>query len=620
MAAVLDELMERANLASAQGRFDDCAALCGEILAALPDSVPALVLAGVALSKMGDPPASIEFFQRAIAIDPRGAPAHLWLSMALRDTGNKLEALSHAQRATTLNPGDPIGIHHLGQCLMDLERFEAALGSLERAAIMAPNVALPQFTLGIAFKALKRNPEATSALRRSVRLNPSSVSALVALRGLLMEEGDTVGAAQVARDVLALEPQSAEATVWLALALLECGKAAEADAYAQQAIDLEPNSAMAYSLLGSIFQIKGDLTVAETHYRRSMELQPKQGSAYLGFARNRKMNDADRPLVDNMQALADDNELSPFDRSQINYALGKGFEDLGDYEQAMRHLDEANRLAFAHKFGNSQDDTWSLESYHRLAQMMTPDFFERHRSGGSASKMPILVVGMIRSGTTLAEQILSSHPSVGAAGEQRFWLESGLSVLTAAGSRVDMPMLGRLAGRYEKLLREIAPGKAHVVDKMPMNYIMLGMIHLAFPGTKIIHMRRHPVDTSLSIYATPNRIRLGWAHDKGNIVLAYREYERLMQRWRDVLPPGTILEVQYEDLVRDPEPATRELIEFCGLEWNDACLRPEENERTVVTPSVWQVRQPVYRTSVARWKKFEPWLGPLAELMPQSGV
>ena len=144
---------------------------------------------------------------------------------------------------------------------------------------------------------------------------------------------------------------------------------------------------------------------------------------------------------------------------------------------------------------------------------------------------------------------------------------------------------------------------------------MLGLIHLAFPNAKIIHTQRHPADTCISIYTTPVRTRLGWAHDKDNIVFAYEQYLRLMDHWHRVLPAGTITDVRYEELVSDQESVTRHLIGSCGLDWDEACLRPDKNLRSVVTPSVWQVRQPIYKTSIERWRKYKPWLGPFAELM-----
>lgn len=606
--------MRNANLAHSQGRWDDCKKFCEAILDVLPVNVPALVLCGVALSKAGDTRRSVGLFERAIAADHTCGPAYLWLSMAFQELGEKAAALLQAQQAVALNPGDPLTLHQYGRCLLDFEQYDAALKTLQRTVEMAPNAAMAHHSLGLAFQSLNRNSEAIIAFRRSVKLEPSSLASLVALRNIFFEEGNSRAAAEAAREVLKLQPDSADANLWLALTLMEVNQATEADLYVHRSLELAPDSAPALSLLGTACQVRGRLEEANSHFRRSIELLPQQGSAYWFLAANRRLTETDRPIVRQMQAVLGNEGLSLADQSQVNYAIGKALEDLGEFQGSMGYRDEANRISYQIKFGNKTFDPKSLDSYDQLTRTITSDCVKHQRISGPTSELPIFVVGMIRSGTTLVEQILSCHPHVGAAGEQPFWLENGNAALAGGGTRVDMPMLVKLAAKYHRMLEGMAPGKMRVVDKMPMNYQAMGLIHLAFPKAKIIHVRRHPIDTCLSIYTTPNRVKLPWAHDKGNIAFAYKKYLQLMNHWRAVLPSDTLLEVRYEDIVGDQEQTIRSLIDFCGLEWDEACLHPELNERTVVTPSVWQVRQPVYKTSVERWRKFEPWLGPLAKL------
>ncbi|HWD41347.1 MAG TPA: sulfotransferase [Fimbriimonas sp.] len=614
MNANLDQLMAAANQAYAQGRFADCQRLCRQVLTQAPTSVAPLVLLGISLSKLNDATGATEQFERAIQADPKCAPAYLWLSMALRSLGQGEAALQRAREATSQNPNDGFAQHNLAQCLLDLGKFAEAEPILRRVTAAAPNVAMAHHSLGVALNGLARKAEAVSAFRRAAQLDPGAVQTQIALRQILIEEGDTEGAGAAARAAVRLNPNSAEAHLWLSRILMEDAKGAEAEAELQTAMRLEPDGAIAHFLLGSALQVKGDIDEAETQFRESIKLNPRQSSAYFALTTNRKMSDGDRPLLAVMDEVSQDEALGAPDRSRLHYAMGQAFEDLGEYENAMRHLDEANRMAYRVKYGSQAFDRRSYaESTDRTIRTFDAKLFEQPSSESSESDLPVFVVGMIRSGTTLVEQILSSHPQIGAAGEQKFWLANSTGALQGNG-RVDLSALRRLAGRYEKLLREIAPGKEHVVDKMPMNYMVLGLIHLAFPKARIIHVRRHPVDTCISIYATPNRTKIGWAHDKGNIAFAYREYRRLMEHWRQVLPSGTMIDVEYEQLVGSPETATRALIEFCGVEWNDACLRPQDNKRLVVTPSVWQVRQPVYKTSIARWKRFKPWLGPFEDL------
>lgn len=222
--------------------------------------------------------------------------------------------------------------------------------------------------------------------------------------------------------------------------------------------------------------------------------------------------------------------------------------------------------------------------------------------------MPLLVLGMMRSGTTLVEQILSSHPEIGTGGELLFWMQNARMTLDAQ----DAPQMQRLVqiiDGYLALLRSVAPGKSRVIDKTPANYLLLGAIHLAFPKAKIVHCRRNPVDTCLSIYMQSYSVSPDFAHDRGNIVFMYQQYKRLMEHWRRTISPEAMLEVDYEDLVADREAVTRQMIDFCGLGWSEECLKHERNAGLIRTSSVWQARQPIYKTSVERWRNYEPWLG-----------
>jgi hypothetical protein len=241
-----------------------------------------------------------------------------------------------------------------------------------------------------------------------------------------------------------------------------------------------------------------------------------------------------------------------------------------------------------------------------------------------------LIVGMPRSGTTLVEQIVSMHPEVGAGGELNFWNERGAAWHRSAEAGNETPFvvsenlateflvsefLDKAAADYLGVLRAIAPKAARVTDKMPFNFLWAGMIHRAFPRATIIHCRRAAIDTALSIHQTHFHPVLAFPTGGAELVAYFRDYQRLTDHWRRVLPADRFIEVDYEDLTRAPEPVIRRIIAACGLAWNDACLRPESNPRAVKTPSKWQTRQPIYRTSVERWRRYEPWLGPLRALV-----
>jgi len=610
----LDRLMFAANKAYAESRFGDCERDCQEILRQLPANIPALVLLGIAQSKSGNLLASVSSLEKAVAVDPRCAPAYQWLSMSLRSAGERERALITAEKAVQLNPGDALALHHLGQCQMDMGQLDAAEASVRRAAAIAPQVSVVHLTLGTILRAQNKIPEAKKSIRRAVSLDPNSVDPLVVLREILFDEIDPAGALEAANAIAKLRSRSAEAHLWQARFLLELNRREEADERIARALELGLETGTEHALLGWARQTMGQIDDARQCFERAIELNPVDGPSYLALVSSHKITEAERALVDRMDTVANDSKLLRGDRSQLEYALGKAYQDLENYPLAMEHFDKANRLDYEIKFGDVPYNRTGAQARVDLTiKTFDAKFLERNAGRGTEYTDPIFVVGMIRSGTTLVEQILSSHPSVGAAGEQKFWLENGVAVVGGAG--IDAKMAAKFADRYVTLLHRIAPDTTKVVDKMPMNYELLGLLKLVFPNAKVIHLQRHPVDTCLSIYTTPNRAPLGWAGDKSNIVFNYRLYEKLMEHWRHVLPRDFMLEIVYEDLVDDLEGNARRMVEFCGLDWDDACLRPQENRRAVITPSVGQVRQPVYRTSLARWKKYEDVLGAFGSLI-----
>jgi tetratricopeptide (TPR) repeat protein len=608
-------LISKAAQAHAAGRLDESESGLRQVLIGDPENVQALLLLGIIAVKRDRLGEAIDLLEKVRERDSTSFQARLWLSMASRKLGNLDETLKYAIEATNLNPNDPQGQNQLGLAFLDKQEFRGAESCFRKALSAAPNVAQLHFGLGLAQQGLRDGVGAIGSFRRAAQLAPESLSLQTSIRQKLMDEYDPAGAADCARAILKLQPNSAEANLWLARALMEDNKATEAEAFVRRAIELKPDSGLGYTLLGSASQILGDIKAAEGYFQRSIEAAPVQGSAYLAFVSNRKMTESDRPIVDQMERLLHDPSLSEHHLGQLCYGLGKASEDLAEYERAMAYFDRANRLAHDSKFGMGTFDQAPLKtSYDFAIGTFTREVLEANRSGGSPSEVPIFVLGMMRSGTTLAEQILSSHPIVGAAGEQRFWSDHRNDAFEREGVSLDGRLLRRLADEYLSILKGIAPDKARVVDKMPVNYEMTGLIHLAFPNAKIIHTVRNPVDTCISIYSTANRSRIEWTHDKGDIAFVYEQYLRLMDHWRRVLPAGVMMDVRYEDVVSDRENMTRAMVDFCGLEWDEACLRPEQNERSVITPSVWQVRQPVYKSSMNRWKKYEPWLGELARL------
>jgi tetratricopeptide (TPR) repeat protein len=404
----------------------------------------------------------------------------------------------------------------------------------------------------------------------------------------------------------------------MASALTGQGRASEARPFADRLLAAEPGKAEPLTLYGTVLESMGLMEEATDYFRRAIELDPLQGYPYYSLVRSRKVGASDSDLVAKMESALGKQALTPDSRGDLEFALGKAYSDLGEFDLAMRHYGAGNAVLRQARLGNAPFD----ENRYRIGidfviRRFDHTFNESNRRFGSEDDTPIWVMGMVRSGTTLAEQILSSHPNIAGAGELLFWMEIRGAVMTPS-NEIDPKALEAATKAYIALLRKHGPKAARVVDKLPGSYMHAGLLHLAFPKAKFIHMRRSPIDTCLSIWTTRNATTMDWSYVKKNIVSAYREYLRLMEHWRAVLPAGVMLEVEYEALVERPAETIPAMIEFLGLEWDDRCLKPERNTRTVLTPSDWQVRQPIYRSTADRWRDYEPWLGEFRELLPSD--
>jgi hypothetical protein len=318
-------------------------------------------------------------------------------------------------------------------------------------------------------------------------------------------------------------------------------------------------------------------------------------------------------MVEQLTALIESPLLSDDQRRYAHYALGKTYDDLADYRSAIGHFDIANSLSRQVQFGDKTFPYAEFRAtFEAIKRSFSSEFLRRNRTSfGDPSARPLFIVGMLRSGTTLLEQILSCHPDIVAGGELTFWLDqpAKAALHTVLAGQIEASGIGRLAGQYVRTIGQIAGNSLHVTDKMPNNYMALGLVHLAFPNAKIIHCRRDPGDTCLSIYTTVFSQPPKFAYDRDSIVAAYGLYQDLMEHWTAVIPAESLLTVDYERLIANPESVTRRIAEFCGLPWDQAFLNHQENPRAVNTPSLWQVRQPLYPTSIGRWKNYEPWLG-----------
>ena len=437
--------------------------------------------------------------------------------------------------------------------------------------------------------------------------------------------GDAAKAATAYENAVHLWPAYADAWLNLGAAYGRQGRIEDAAACARRVLELQPDDARALNNLANALGALGRFDEATDCYRRAIEIRPHDAEAHYNLVNLQPLNDGS-PESEAAFALlsrqtAEMDRFTSREQSTLLFALGRALEARGEIDEAFESLVRANAL---HRSGLGFD----IAAAERLAAAIKTQFdaalFARH-PGGSPSERPVFIVGMPRSGTTLVEQIVSSHPQVHGAGETglmptlvsrlRDPQGRGYPFLASGLSEAD---LGKLAQAYLDLLDQRGGGKPRVTDKTIGNFELLGLIHLCFPNAMIIHCRRDARDVCVSCFSTRFSGGHDYAYDLRELGRFWRVYDGLMAHWRAVLPPGRMLEVDYEALVEDVEGFARQLVAHLGLPWDDACLSFHESRREVRTASFAQVRRPIYKGSVGRWRRFAAHLGPLIEALGAS--
>jgi tetratricopeptide (TPR) repeat protein len=517
--------------------------------------------------------------------------------------------------AAQLQPSNPIIQHDLGLACLEIGRLPDAIAAFQRAVASNPRYTDAYFRMGIAMEKLGDFGGAILAYDRATELLPSLTEAWFRAGALVYTLGHRDEAIGCFRRAAATGRKTVFGRLGEARALLTEERDAEAERVLRQTLTLDPTNAMALDLLGNLLAEFGRFDEAHDCFARAIAIAPLMAGTYYDLVRCRPVTKANENLLAQMEASLATPGLDTAHRMRVHLALGKAADDLGDYALAMRHFDTADVV----RRGSASFDSAAFDTeIDRLIKRCTPELIARAPELGSGDATPVLIIGMPRSGTTLVEQIVSSHPEVVAGGERNFWNERGAAWHVAGPAGTEAPFLARAAAEYLSELRGIGPKAERVTDKMPFNFLWAGLIHLALPRATIIHCRRGAIDTALSIHQTHFHPVLAFPTGGAELVAYFQSYRRLTDHWRRALPADRFIEVDYEELTRAPEPVIRRIIAGCGLPWDDACLRPERNPRAVKTPSKWQTRQPIYRNSVERWRRYEPWLGPLRALLDRT--
>jgi tetratricopeptide (TPR) repeat protein len=526
-------------------------------------------------------------------------------------SGRAAEAIALLQRSVELNPDVAAYHHDLGFALWSAQRTQEAIRAFMAALRLEPHSESAHRLLGQIFDTLGNKALAMASFQAAVKIRPDLFAVQNRLGELYLSQGHRVESAAAFRAAAAATKDLLTARIAEARALEASGAFPAALAAIRDIAAAHPDCVAAHSLLGGMLGQTGHSAEAAAHYLRVTELAPNMSIGWSGLATNRKFAADDGPLIARIEAALARTDLALDVRQALYFALGKAHDDLGDYETAMRNFEAGNRL-------RAQRAPVNLDRLARHVDRLiqaTPFGYRDHQSDpGNEDATPILIVGMPRCGSTLVEQILSSHPDVAAGSELEFWglRDTPRDDIWSLTSTPEATR--RIASDYLATLRMYGADANRVTDKALGNFIRLGLIHRVFPNATFVHCRRSPIDTALSIFTTNFDTHLAFGSNRSDIVFHYRQYQRIMAHWREVLPPDRFIEINYEALVADPEPSVQRLIFACGLVWNDACLEPHRNDGKITTASLWQARQPIYRTSVERWRRYEPWLGELLEL------
>jgi len=578
---------------------------------------------GNALRRLGDGEAAVEAYRGAIHLRPNSPGALVNLGVTLRGLGRHEEALQAYERALSLQPNDPQAHYNRGVALQGIGRLEEAVDAYRRVLGLKADHADAWSNLAAALLALGRGPEALESCRRRLALEPRVAEAHIALAATWLELGRPGEAADASRRAVALAPDDSKAHAHLGGALRELGQSAESLAAYERAVQLNPDVADGWVNLAISLQEAGRGEEAKAAIDRALRINPASAAAWSvrGDLKTFTPDDAELDALSDLLAAADTAGASPEERLDLEFTLGKAFIDIGDANRAFAHLNAGNRLKRGALQYDVDDD---IREFTAIAQALDSARAARPGEGGDPSDRTLFIVGMPRSGTTLVEQILASHPKVHGAGElpnlERIlndYVGPSLPLIARAErlatlTTADFTAMG---AAYIREIAALAPQAARITDKMPSNFRWAGLIGLMMPNARIIHCRRDPIDTCLSCYTRKFSRGQPFAYDLRDLGLYYRAYEGLMARWRTVLPADRFIEVQYEAVVDDLEGEARRLVAFCGLNWDEACLSFHQTRRPVRTASVNQVRKPLYRTSVARWKQYEAHLGPLLDAL-----
>jgi tetratricopeptide (TPR) repeat protein len=507
---------------------------------------------------------------------------------------------------------------HEADALFAQRKYAETAKRLREALGLDDRQASAYAKLGAVLCCLGQYGEAEIALRRAIELKPGLVDAHFNLGTLLRDKGELAASETALRRAVKQDPRNSLAMTSLGLTLGMRGRLTEARECMHKGLRVNPRDPGILSSLGWLAGIEGHFAEAEGRYRAALEVNPRHAGSWALLAGLRRMTAADKDWLEGVERTLADG-VPALEESKLRYAMGKYFDDLEKYSRAFEQYKRANELQklIAAPYDRAArtkliDETTAAYTRQRLAQPT---------KGASESARPVFVTGMMRSGTSLVEQIIASHPQATGAGELDFWNTNGNRQRESVRSEgPDESLARKLAESYLNVLQRHSSSALRVVDKSTFNTDHLGLINQVLPRARIIYVWRDPIDNCLSCYFQDFANVASFTMDLQDLAHYYREHHRMISHWRAVLPPGALLVVPYAQLLADLETWSRRIVEFIGLEWDARCLQFHQTQRSVLTASSWQVRQPIYSRSVGRWRNYEKFVGPLLELRELESV
>ena len=578
-----DFLLNLAWLKGQQKNYAMAEELYQRVLQAAPAHPAGLFGIGAARMQQGRLNDALEFFQQTLKVDPQHLNARMETGVVLHKQGNLEQAARQFKELLSSHPESPVLHFNLGSVLNDMGEYIGANDHLQQALRLRPDYPAARVILGRVLQTRGRSDLAIENFRTAIASKPDCIEAYTNLGMTLLGQGKYDAAIETFRQGQMLDSENIDITAGEALVHEHRGDVATALAL------LEPLLA----------QGSRNIAVATTYALLS-----------------KKLGTTDRAIA-MLEALLPGKEHSPARRGEIYLSLGKLYQDNKDYDRAFECFVTGNKLV-PYRF--SRDEHKKLTD--RIIASFNSRAMQQLPRASNMNERPVFIVAMPRSGTTLIEQILDAHPAMHGAGELSYVDAIGANMPGRIAGAGDYPeciraitpeLINEFSAQYLNGIAELAPADAlRVVDKMPHNFMDLGLIELLFPTARVIHISRNPLDTCVSIFTQHFSAGHGYATDIGDLGFYYREYLRLMEHWRSVLTLP-VLNIRYENIVEDPEREIRRLVAFCGMAWSDDCLQFYKSSRDVATPSYDQVRQPIYSSSIGRWKYYEDHLGPLRD-------